>query len=52
MGRGVRHRGVTSVLKVPKILNINVQSVVNKVQEFHRLLDTEDPDIVGTGHFK
>ena len=29
-----------------KVLNINFQSVVNKVQEFHCLLDTENPDIV------
>ena len=29
-----------------KVLNINFKSVVNKVQEFHCLLDTENPDIV------
>ena len=28
------------------LLNINFQSVVNKVQEFHCLLDTENPDMV------
>ena len=26
--------------------NINLQSIVNKVQEFHCLLDAENPDIV------
>ena len=32
-----------------KVLNINFQSVVNKVQESHCLLDTENPDtVVGT----
>ena len=29
-----------------KILNLNLQSIVNKVQEFHCLLDIENPDIV------
>lgn len=29
-----------------KILNINFQSIVNKVQEFHCLIDTEKPDVV------
>ena len=29
-----------------KILNINFQSVVNKVPEFHCLTDTEKPDVV------
>ena len=29
-----------------KVLNMNFQSVVNKVQVFHCLLDTENPDIV------
>ena len=29
-----------------KILNLNFQSVVNKVQELHCLLDIENPDVV------
>ena len=29
-----------------KVSNINFESVLNKVQEFHCLLDTENPDIV------
>ena len=29
-----------------KIININFRSIVNKVQEFYCLLDTENPDIV------
>ena len=29
-----------------KILNINFQSVVNKVPEFHCLVDTEKPDVI------
>ena len=29
-----------------KILNLNFQSMMNKIQEFHCLLDIEDPDIV------
>ena len=32
-----------------KILNINFQSIVNKIPEFHYLLDTEKPDVaIGT----
>lgn len=29
-----------------KILNINFQSIVNKVPEFHCLIDTEKPDVI------
>ena len=29
-----------------KVLNVNFQSVVNKVPDFHCLVDTERPDII------